>query len=314
MSLDIGIDVGGTKILAGVVDDTGAIIDRIRRDTPRVGGAEVTRALADVIVELTGRHQVSGIGLCSAGFVSADRRSILANPNIPNWNGAQLADDLEALIGRKILLENDANAAAWGERQFGAGKGATELVMLTIGTGVGGGLITKGEIFHGARGSAGEFGHIRAVPEGHLCGCGMRGCYEQYASGTALLRHAREAISASPELARNLLSRGDGSIDGLTGEILTSAARDGDPVAIAAFNTTGQWIGALIATLEAALDPALVVIGGGVVAAGEILLRPVRESLARLSPFSRSRPLPEIVAASLGNDAGLIGAANLARG
>ena len=314
MSLDIGIDVGGTKILAGVVDDTGAIIDRIRRDTPRVGGAEVTRALADVIVELTGRHQVSGIGLCSAGFVSADRRSILANPNIPNWNGARLADDLEALIGRKILLENDANAAAWGERQFGAGKGATELVMLTIGTGVGGGLITKGEIFHGARGSAGEFGHIRAVPEGHLCGCGMRGCYEQYASGTALLRHAREAISASPELARNLLSRGDGSIDGLTGEILTSAARDGDPVAIAAFNTTGQWIGALIATLEAALDPALVVIGGGVVAAGEILLRPVRESLARLSPFSRSRPLPEIVAASLGNDAGLIGAANLARG
>lgn len=187
MSLDIGIDVGGTKILAGVVDDTGAIIDRVRRDTPRTGGAEVTRALADVIVELTGRHQVSGIGLCSAGFVSADRRSILANPNIPNWNGARLADDLEALIGRKILLENDANAAAWGERQFGAGKGATELVMLTIGTGVGGGLITKGEIFHGARGSAGEFGHIRAVPEGHLCGCGMRGCYEQYASGTALL-------------------------------------------------------------------------------------------------------------------------------
>jgi len=313
MSLDIGIDVGGTKILAGVVDDTGAIIDRIRRETPRAGGVEVTRALADVIVEFTGRHQVSGIGLCSAGFVSADRRSILANPNIPNWNGARLADDLEALIGRKILLENDANAAAWGERQFGAGKGATELVMLTIGTGVGGGLITKGEIFHGARGSAGEFGHIRAVPEGHLCGCGMRGCYEQYASGTALLRHAREAISASPELARNLLARGDGTIDGLTGEILTSAARDGDPVAIAAFNTTGQWIGALIATLEAALDPALVVIGGGVVAAGEILLRPVRESLARLSPFSRTRPLPEIVAASLGNDAGLIGAANLAR-
>lgn len=313
MSLDIGIDVGGTKILAGVVDDTGTIIDRIRRDTPRAGGAEVTRALADVILELVARHQVSGIGLCSAGFISADRRSIHANPNIPNWNGARLADDLEALIGRKILLENDANAAAWGERQFGSGKGASELVMLTIGTGVGGGLITRGEIFHGARGSAGEFGHIRAVPEGHLCGCGMRGCYEQYASGTALLRHAREAVSASPELARNLLARGDGTADGLTGEILTAAARDSDPVAIAAFNTTGQWIGALVATLEAALDPALVVIGGGVVTAGEILLRPIRESLARLSPFSRSRPLPEIVAASLGNDAGLIGAANLAR-
>jgi len=313
MSLDIGIDVGGTKILAGVVDDTGAIIEQIRRDTPRAGGAAVTRALADVIIELSTRHRVSGVGLCSAGFVSADRRSIDANPNIPNWNGVRLADDLEALIGREIVLENDANAAAWGERQFGAGKGEDELAMLTIGTGVGGGLITKGEIFRGARGSAGEFGHIRAVPEGHLCGCGMRGCYEQYASGTALLRHAREAIAASPELARNLLARGNGTVESLTGELLTAAARDGDPVAIAAFNTTGQWIGSLVATLEAAFDPALVVIGGGVVAAGEILLQPIRQSLARLSPFSKIRPLPELVAATLGNDAGLIGAANLAR-
>lgn len=311
MSLNIGIDVGGTKILAGVVDGTGAVVERVRRETPQTGGAEVTKSLAEIINELGTRHEISGIGLCSAGFLSADRRSIISNPNIPNWNGAELADEIERLVGRKIILENDANAAAWGERQFGAGEGANELVMLTIGTGVGGGLITDGQIYHGARGSAGEFGHIRAVPEGHLCGCGMRGCYEQYASGTALLRHAREAISASPELARNLLARGNGTVEGLTGELLTAAAQDGDLVAIAAFKTTGQWIGSLVATLEAAVDPALVVIGGGVVAAGEILLVPIREALNRLSPFSKSRSLPAVIGARLGNDAGLIGVADL---
>jgi glucokinase len=313
MSLDIGVDVGGTKVLAGVVDSSGRVIESIRRETPRVGGAELTKVIADMALELCTRHDVAGIGVCSAGFFAPDRRSIIVNPNIANWNGVQLADDLETLIKRPVVLENDANAAAWGERQFGAGNGADELVMLTIGTGLGGGLITSGKIFRGSRGSAAEFGHMRAVPEGHLCGCGLRGCYEQYASGNALLRHAREAIAASPEIARNLLARGDGSIEGLTGAHLTAAARDGDPVAIAAFNTTGQWIGALVASLEAALDPAKVVIGGGVVSAGEILLQPIRESMTRLSLFGPRRPQPELVAATLGNDAGLIGAANLAR-
>lgn len=313
MSLEIGIDVGGTKVLAGVVDATGVILEQTRRETPRQGGPELTKVIAEMILDLRSRYEISGIGVCSAGFFAADRRSIIVNPNIANWNGVRLAEDLEALIDRPVVLENDANAAAWGERQFGAGDGADELVLLTIGTGLGGGLITGGEIFRGARGSAAEFGHMRAVPEGLLCGCGIRGCYEQYASGNALLRHAKEAISASPELSRNLLARGDGSIDGLTGSILTAAAKDGDPVAIAAFNTTGQWIGALVASLEAALDPAKIVIGGGVVAAGEILLKPIRDSMARLSPFGGKRPLPELVAARLGNDAGLIGAANLAR-
>lgn len=313
MSLDIGIDVGGTKVLAGVVDASGKIIDRVRKETPREGGAALTKVIAELAIELCARYEITGIGICSAGFFAADRRTIIANPNIANWDGVRLADDLEAIIKRPVILENDANAAAWGERQFGAGERADELVMLTIGTGLGGGLITGGRIFRGARGSAAEFGHMRAVPEGHLCGCGNRGCYEQYASGSALMRHAREAIAASPERARNLLARGDGTIDGLSGTDLTNAANEGDPVAIAAFNTTGQWIGALVASLEAALDPAKIVIGGGVVAAGETLLHPIREAMARLSLFGGKRSLPELVAATLGNDAGLIGAANLAR-
>jgi glucokinase len=313
MNYDIGIDVGGTKVLAGVVDTRGKIVEKIRRETPIEGGVALTTVIAEMANELKDRYEVAGIGVCSAGFFAPDRRSIIANPNIANWNGVELAEDLEGLIGRPVILENDANAAAWGERQFGAGDKANELVMLTIGTGLGGGLITDGKIFRGSRGAAAEFGHVRAVPEGHLCGCGLRGCYEQYASGTALMRHAREAISASPELSRSLLARGTGTIDGLTGEQLTLAAKEGDPVAIAAFNTTGHWIGALVATLEAALDPAKVVIGGGVIAAGEILLKPIRESMNQLSLFRGRRSVPELVAATLGNDAGLIGVANLTR-
>lgn len=313
MTLDIGIDVGGTKVLAGVVDSQGKIIEKVRRETPIEGGGALTKVIAEMANELKAKHEITGIGVCSAGFFAPDRRKIIANPNIANWNGVELAAELEKQIDRPVILENDANAAAWGERQFGAGKGSDELVLLTIGTGLGGGLITAGKIFRGSRGAAAEFGHMRAVPDGHLCGCGLRGCYEQYASGTALMRHARESIAASPDRARGLLARGNGTLEGLTGEHLTSAAKDGDPVAIAAFNTTGYWIGVLVATLEAALDPAKVVIGGGVIAAGEILLRPIRESMSQQSLFRGKRTPPELVAATLGNDAGLIGVANITR-
>jgi glucokinase len=146
-----------------------------------------------------------------------------------------------------------------------------------------------------------------------LCGCGARGCFEQYASGNALLRHAREAIAASPELARNLLARGDGSVNGLTGAAVTDAARDGDPVALAAFNTTAQWLGAGIASLSVILDPRCVIIGGGVIDAGDILLKPTREAVARYMPFAGKHPYPEIISAALGNKAGLIGVSDLAR-
>ena len=149
--------------------------------------------------------------------------------------------------------------------------------MLTIGTGLGGGFITDGKIFRGSRGAAAEFGHMRAVPDGHICGCGLRGCFEQYASGSALMRHAREAIAASPDLARALLA--SAGSEGLTGTLLTEAAKSGDPVAVSAFNTTGRWIGILIANLESALDPNRIVIGGGVIAAGEILLNPIRDAM-----------------------------------
>jgi glucokinase len=313
MTLTIGIDVGGTKVLGGVVDESGKVLTTARKDTPRQGGSALTQTIADVAKELLQQHSVTSVGVSAAGFVSSDRKTMLATPNIADWNGVDLDQQLTQLIGLPVVIENDANAAAWGEAKFGAGKNQDHMMMLTVGTGIGGGIVVNGALYRGAYGIAAEFGHMRVVPDGHICGCGARGCFEQYASGNALLRHAREAINASPEVARNLLSRGDGTVAGLTGQAITEAARDGDPVALTAFNTTGQWLGGGIASLAVLLDPACVVIGGGVIDAGEILLKPTRESLERNMPFAGKHPYPQIIAAQLGNEAGLVGVADLAR-
>ena len=313
MSLTVGVDVGGTKVLGGVVDASGKVLATSRRDTPREGGSELTKTIAEVALELMQEHSITAVGVSAAGFVSSDRKTMLATPNIADWNGVQLDVELTKLIGLPVVIENDANAAAWGEAKFGAGRNQAHMMMLTIGTGVGGGIVVNNELYRGAFGVAAEFGHLRVVPEGHLCGCGARGCFEQYASGSALRRHAREAISASPDLARNLLARGDGTIDGLTGQAITDAAREGDAVALAAFQTTAQYLGAGIASLAVLFDPSCVVIGGGVIDAGEILLAPTREAMKRYMPFAGKHPYPEIVAAELGNEAGLVGVADLAR-
>ena len=309
----IGIDVGGTKVLGGVVSPTGEILATARRDTPREGGKVLTQAIADVATELSSKYPVDSIGVSAAGFISSDRQTILATPNIAGWNGVNLVNELTQIIGKRIVLENDANSAAWGEFKFGAGRGRKDLMMLTLGTGVGGGLILDGSVFRGAFGIGAELGHLRIVPDGHLCGCGIRGCLEQYASGSALMRHAREAISASPDLARNLLARGDGTLEGLKGHHITEAARDEDPVALAAFNTMASYLGAGIASLCTVIDPSCIVLGGGVIDAGEIFLAPTRKAALSLIPFSGKHPYPEIVPAELGNNAGLVGVADLSR-
>ncbi len=313
MTLTIGIDIGGTKVLGGVVDENGKILATQRVPTPKEGGAALTKTIADVANHLLKDHDVVALGVSAAGLISSDRETILATGNISGWNGVNLKEELNKFVDLPIFIENDANSAAWGESRYGAGVGEDHMLILTIGTGVGGGAIIDGKLLRGAHGISAEFGHIRVVPEGQLCSCGARGCLEQYASGNALMRHVREAISASPDAAYNLLARGDGTIEGLTGHQITQAAGDGDPIALAGFNTTAQWLGAGIASLSALFDPACVVIGGGVIEAGEILLAPTRAALERLIPFSGRRPIPKVVAATLGNDAGLVGAADLAR-
>ena len=313
MTYSIGIDVGGTKVLGGVVDVDGTIIATCRKDTPDEGGGALTQTIADVARELMQDHNVECVGVSAAGFISADRKTILATPNIKNWNGVNLHAQLSRKISKPIAIENDANAAAWGESQFGAGRGFQDMVLLTIGTGVGGGMILSHSLFRGSFGIGAELGHFRLIPDGILCGCGVRGCFEQYASGTALLRHAREAIENDPKAGEAFLSRTNETIEDFSGKSLTLGARDGDPIALAAFVTLSAYLGAGLASLCAILDPARIVIGGGVIDAGEILLAPTRAAMLELIPFSGQRPAPEVVSAQLGNNAGLVGVADLAR-
>lgn len=311
--LAIGIDIGGTKIIGGVVDPSGEIIDRERRETPREGGLATVDRIADVAKELASRHSVDAVGVSLAGFISKDRKRMETNPNIANMKGLAIHDELERATGLAIHLENDANCAAWGEFRFGAGKEANPMVMITVGTGIGGGLVIDGKLLIGAFGTAGEMGHVPVIPNGEICGCGMRGCLEQYASGNALRRYVRRAIESTPNLGSKILAMGNGQVDGIQGPHITAAAKDGDPIALAAFNEIGEWLGYAISGFSSVIDPELVVIGGGVVDAGEILLDPIRASFNKHSPMRTSHPMAKIVAARLGNDAGIVGVADLAR-
>ena len=176
MAYTIGIDVGGTKVLGGVVDEHGRVVASARKETPRQGGRALTQTIADVAQELMSHHDISSVGVCAAGFVSSDRKTMLATPNIADWNGVDLDRELTGLIRLPVIIENDANAAAWGEAKFGAGRNHEHIMMLTVGTGIGGGIVMNGSLYRGTCGIAAEFGHMRVVPEGHLCGCGGRGC------------------------------------------------------------------------------------------------------------------------------------------
>jgi len=212
-----------------------------------------------------------------------------------------------------IFVDNDANAAVWAEWKFGAARGETQVMMITLGTGIGGGILVNGAVQRGRFGIAGEFGHMQVVPGGHRCECGNRGCWEQYASGNALVREARSLFSANSPIASDLLDRAEGVVENLTGPLITQAARDGDPTARELLAEIGSWLGVGIANLAAAFDPGTFVIGGGVSAAGDLLLGPARETFKRQLTGRGYRPEANIVAAQLGNEAGLIGAADLAR-
>jgi glucokinase len=312
-NLSIGVDIGGTKVLGGVVDQTGNILTTHREDTPKAGGAELTEVIIGVIQELLAQYPAKSVGISAAGFVSSDRQTMLATPNIAGWNGLNLKVEISREIDLPVVIENDANAAAWGEAVYGAGRGESELMMVTVGTGIGGGLVNNGALYRGAFGVAAEFGHMRVVPNGLLCGCGKLGCFEQYASGSALHRHLLEAIEKDPAGGAALLARGDGTIAGIKGHHITDAAREGDPIAVGAFNTTGDWLGAGIASLCVIVDPACVVIGGGVIDAGDLLMVPTRAAIEKYMPFNGKHPAPKVLVAELGNDAGLVGVADLAR-
>jgi glucokinase len=312
MGLTVGIDVGGTKIAGGVVDERGRILGTARRESPATDTAAIEQSIEDLVTELRGAHEVTAVGVGAAGFVDSARSTVLFAPNLA-WRDEPLRADLEKRIGLPVVIENDANAAAWGEFTFGAGEDVTDSLLVTVGTGVGGGMVLNGELHRGAFGVAAEIGHMRVVPGGLICGCGNRGCWEQYGSGNALVRDTREQARKGSLIARTLLDRAGGDVENITGPLITEAARDGDDFAREQLASLGRWLGEGIASLTAVLDPAVVVIGGGVSEAGDLLLDPIRAHFAANLTGRNYRPRLEIRAALLGNKAGMIGAADLAR-
>jgi glucokinase len=310
--LAVGVDIGGTKVASGVVDEQGRVLARLRRLTPSRSPQAVEDTIVEVVSQLRAEHDIVAVGIGAAGFVDADRARVLFAPHLA-WRNEPLRDAVAEAVGLPVVVENDANAAAWAEWRFGAGRGETQLVCVTLGTGIGGGIVSDGIVQRGRYGMAGEFGHMVVVPDGHRCECGNRGCLEQYASGNVLGREARELARAGSPVTVPLMERVGGDIDALVGPLITEAARDGDPCAIELFEEVGRWLGIGLANLAAALDPGMFVIGGGVSDAGELLLRPAREAFRRTLTGRGFRPEPKILKAALGPEAGLVGAADLAR-
>jgi glucokinase len=291
-----GIDIGGTKIAAGLVSAEGELSQRIERPTNPSDPHAIIDTVAQMMDQLDSDQVARSVGVAAAAFLDRTRERIYFAPNIA-WLDFPLQDVLEQRLGRPVTVENDANAAGWAEFQFGAAKNAHSMVMLTMGTGVGGAIVEGGRLLVGGFGTAGELGHIVIEPGGLLCGCGNRGCLEQYASGTALMREARSDLDR-PEL---------------TSEEMTQLVVTGDSAAIAVLHKVCDAMGRGITSLVAVTDPEVVVIGGGVAQAGALVSDPITESFKRHYGAYDRRPVPRIVTATMGNSAGVIGAADLAR-
>lgn len=316
MSLAIGIDIGGTKVAGGLVDEDGQVIARARRDTPhRSTKANVVEdLLVSVVEELATKtdQEIAAVGIGAAGFVSADRATVVFAPHL-SWRNEPLRERLRERCAYPVFVDNDANTACWAEWRYGAVQGESQLIMVNLGTGIGGAILTDGQIQRGRYGIAGEFGHMQVVPGGLRCECGNRGCWEQYASGNALVREARSLLAAQSPMAHDIEEKIGGDLQKLTGPMITEAAAGGDATAAELLAEIGTWLGTGLANLASAFDPGAFVIGGGVSAAGDMLLAPAREAFKRQLPGRGYRPMARIVGAQLGNEAGLVGAADLAR-
>jgi glucokinase len=309
--LAIGVDLGATKIAGVVVDPAadGAIIDRRVVPTPALDPDAVLRALVEMIHQLKGSNGgVRAVGIGAAGMITLEG-AYRYGPNLP-WRELPLADQVRAQVGLPAVAENDANVAAWGEFRFGAGQGSTDMLLVTVGTGVGGGIVIGRKLYRGAHGFAAEIGHFIVEPDGPLCGCGNRGCWEQVASGRAIDRLGREA--AEDHLEALFVRAAGGDPSKVTGPLVTEAAKQGDAVAIGILEEVGRRLGQGIAGLVNILDPDTVVIGGGAVEAGDLLIGPAREAFVAAVEAPEHRPEVPMVPARLGNDAGAVGAADLA--
>jgi glucokinase len=313
--LTIGIDVGGTSVRGAVVDAEGTVLDTARAATPGQDRA-LESAIVGVIDELAGRHPVCAVGVALAGFVTPDRRTVRFAPHLP-WRNVQVADRLADRCTIPVVIEHDANAAALAERRFGAASGsgrrARSTLFLALGTGIGAALLIDGKIYRGAHGVAPELGHLRVIPDGRPCPCGKRGCWERYCSGTALVTTLVELLASEPAASSTLARLASVEARSITGRHVATAARDGDPLGRRAMAELARWLGEGLALIADVYDPELVVIGGGVSGSAPLFLDDAREHYARILTGGKHRPLARIRTAQLGEEAGMIGAAALAR-
>ena len=306
----VGIDIGGTKIAGALVSELGEILVEDRLPTPTAGSGEIVDAVVAMIKRLSAGHDVTAAGVAAPGFIDAAQSVVYYTPNI-SWRNEPLRELLSARLELDITIDNDANAAGWAEFRFGAGRLYSDMTMLTIGTGVGGAIVTQDRLFRGGFGAGAELGHLRVVPNGLPCGCGARGCIEQYGSGRALLRIANEvADRGGIGIALAAVRAGTGE---LRGPDVAALIIDSDPGALQALRELGSWLGQACASLSAVLDPQIFVFGGGVAVAGDLLLDPIREAYLTHLPARGFHPEPRFVIAELVNDAGVVGAADLAR-
>lgn len=307
MTRAIGLDIGGTKIAGAVVDEAGTVLaERVEPTPAESDAASVEAVLLDLVTSLRTRHDVAAIGVGAAGIVEWPAGRMLWAPNnaYRDW---PIRERLEKAANLPVVVDNDANVAALAEARLG--EPYPNMVLVTVGTGIGGGLVLDGAIYRGPTGLGAELGHIILNPDGPRCGCGRRGCFEAYASGTALNRMAREAAAEDPDGLIARLGAADGEV---TGHTVLRAVGRGDATAAALFARLGRWLGVGIASLANIFEIDAVVVGGGLVETGELLLGPARAAAREYAYAPTARGIPPVVAATFGSAAGTIGAALLA--
>jgi glucokinase len=297
-----GIDVGGTKCLGVVIDADGEVIGEARRATPQHGGALIDTLVE--VVELLAPYDTLGIGV--PGLITLEG-VLRASPNLPAITELDVAGGLRERLGHRVAVSNDATCAALAEWRRGAGQGVDDLVMVTLGTGIGGGVVAAGRLVVGAHGFTGEFGHMVVDPHGPPCPCGRQGCWERYASGSGLAQIARAA--AVGRRLRRVVEMAGGDPAAVRGEHVQAAAREGDEAALAVVDEFARWVGLGLVNLTNALDPAKFVLGGGLAEGADLYYEPIRSWFDVLLYSPRLRPHPDLAFAELGERAGAIGAA-----
>ena len=310
----VGIDIGGTKLATVVADKNGNILQKVRKSTESEKGPRHTvQLLLEMVNEAIDlaalrRKDISGIGVSCGGPLDTKTGIIYSPPNLPGWDALPLKEMIESEFAIPTVIENDANASALAETQFGGGRGYDYVLYMTMSTGIGGGIVANGEIYHGANDSAGEVGHQILVPDGPRCGCGQHGCLEALCSGPSIARRAQEAIENQPHT--KILALADGQIDRVRSEHVLQAARDGDALGMALVEETAYYMGWGIANLVNILNPEIVLLGTIAVAAGDLLLDPIRRTVTEMA---MQRPLEavKIMPAELGDSIGDLAAISL---